>query len=71
MSNIYQIDTSSAKVTFDEDSVTRGLAGQLKSRGITTDAGFSAAVNAMTDAQFITLMRAIVKSLIAVNPPSP
>lgn len=62
----FQLSPSDPTFGFDADGLLRELAQQCKTRGITTDAQFSAAIDAMTAAQLDTLCKAIIKKLILI-----
>jgi hypothetical protein len=55
-------------VSLDEESLIARLALLCEQNGpVTTDAGWSTAIDALSDAQFLLLQRAIVKKWIKVG----
>lgn len=63
----YRVTSTDPECSLDANGVLIALANQLKTRGITTDAAFSTAIDALTDAQFITLLRAVFKKVVKVG----
>lgn len=60
-------DTGGVPVNLDEDALTRFLANQCATRGVTTDAQWSTAIDNATDAQIILLLRAFLKRIVKVG----
>lgn len=64
----YRVTSTDPECSLNANGVLIALADQLKTRGVVTDAAFSAAIDAMTDAQFLTFLRACTKKTVKVNP---
>jgi hypothetical protein len=64
----YRQDTTKPAVSLDTDRIERAAAALCAQRGWTTDAQFSAGVDALTDAQALAAWRAFLKALVRVEP---
>jgi hypothetical protein len=54
-------------VAISDERLALAVSQWCDAKGIATDAQFSAAINGLTDAQFMGLLKAVIKNLVEVG----